>query len=681
MRPACDPQDVCAVIVGVEHCAVFDDDPLVGPVRDAIEWFDWLRECGVPSERMRLFISAKPVSQGLLDDWATRRGQAVLDEATETRFRRFIVEDLPLLAGKGRNALLLVVWSGHGMIDLRDASRTRRLFYADASTDIALNLELVSFMKALRAPRYAGFTQQIAVIDACANDAFGFSQGRRLYQPTDFGAFAGALNIEQRVLLATAPGQLAGSIGGASARESVALFSHRLLAALRAQPTMANAAGAAAWPDFKAAFLATRAAFEAVDQTPVDWAFGIPDDSLPDSGVQVLPGVQATRLVAALAGLDDPVLQQAYHAALAPAEPTAAHHDAARGGPAAMASLLSATAARPGEPGALARWAEQVRSRLDPPEQQPELLTWLKQYADAALLATYRVQVQAAAQRAQPSPLCFVLVNEVGAGDPPGPAELHAWWFGGEPVRPRVLTDGHTPLVVQPDGSGRAQALRWVLDRATEEAQELGIDLPEFIVEFALPLERIDDDIEIQPVGAQPLRERAIGTQHAVVRRLADRLAALGHSRAGGAAAIMLWKKAALSLRQRFAQHGLRIVWIEPAQIVQGQLPHRLGQMPQGSCIGLARSTPGRALDGMAKTSLFEDGLPFACWSDAAWTDADTERLDLDMGACAGPDALKKLYDLKAAAGFREHPSTRLRIVWDDPARNPYAATLKAASP
>ena len=61
----------------------------------------------------------------------------------------------------------------------------------------------------------------------------GFSGGRRLPNATDFNTLAAGAEVpQQQVLLAVAPGQPAGSIGGARAIESVARFSHGLLDAL-----------------------------------------------------------------------------------------------------------------------------------------------------------------------------------------------------------------------------------------------------------------------------------------------------------------------------------------------------------------------------------------------------------------------------------------------------------------
>ncbi|WP_046114165.1 hypothetical protein [Aquincola tertiaricarbonis] len=684
MKPAGPPDQACAVIVGVERCGVFPDDPLLGPVRDALAWADWLLARGVRPERIVLFLSAKPASQPLVDAWQQRmtatvppdRQPRLLLQPTEAAFQTLVNTELPQLAATLHDATLLLVWSGHGVIDQRDNERSRRLFHADATDLEPRNLEPLSLMKALRTRPYAGFAQQLLVVDACANYVMTTARDRRLSRPSDFNAVTAEPRIQQRVLLATAPGQVAQSQAGLPARESVALFSSRLLQALGDPP-------AGSWPDFHQAFRTVQQAFAAADeqQTPVDWSYGQPDDALPDSGLQLLPEVRATQLLRIVQALPAQMLAPTFHAALPPAQPTPAHQAAADQGAVAMAWLLGQMPQAAGLPDALLRWALQLRCRLPVPTDHPELLLWIKRQGQQDAAQAYLAQAQAAQQAAAAgATLCFVLVAQA-PGAAAGTTVLHGWLFAGQPVQVLALGgtsgEGAEPLAVQADGSGRAEALKALLDEATTAAQSLGIELPDFIIEVALPLERIDDDVEAHGFGPRG-RERAIGSRYPVVRRLADRLAALGHRRRG--TEIVQWQKAAMKLGERFSAHGLRIVWMEPQGIRDGLLASRLDAVPQGCCVGLSLAVPGRTLDEASKYTLYDDGLPFACWSDAAWSEADTACLEADLGACSGPQALLKLFALRQAdAAQRKHPGSRLRLLWDDPARNPYAPQLKAA--
>lgn len=687
MRPSGDPTLACALIVGVEQCGIFADDPLRGPIRDAIEWFDWFKARGVPDDRIAMFLSPKPDSRPLVDDWRSRRGRAIEKDATETDWRQFISIALPTYAKNVRNGTLFIVWSGHGLIDLRGHGRTRRLFYADSTIRLALNLELVSLMKALRIRELSGFAQQIMVVDACANYAIGLTRDDALLGPTDFPLRAPDPLIQQHVLLATAPGQLAQVDAGSQSRESVARFSRRMRDAL----SSGNAADAT-WPDFQAAFNVVRSTFEREDrrQIPVDWCSGVPDDTLPDTGRLPLADVTASQLAAALQVVsDDAMLQAAFYAALRPAQLTDAHYAAAGTGLVAMVTLLQQSTLQPGSLPPLMRWAIQIQGRLvhrrdaqlraglaavEPP---PSLIAWLHAAGESAAQSAYlQTVVSSADEAATPAP-CHLLLLEEGDGSPGCASELHGFVFGGAPLRTVSLDDDSELLSVQPDGSGRAVGLKILLDRAVRAAEgELLIPSPTIVIEWALPAERIDANIEDTPVGL-PGRERRLGTRHLVVRRMMERLVALGSGHV--VSEISAWQQAARDLRQRLGTQGLRIVWLDPQVIRDTGLAAQLGAAPQASCIGLARTPATAALDQALKWALFDDALPFACWNDGDWIEGELDCLDKDLRDGASESPLVLAQRLRARQwGGRPHPGSRLRLLWDDPLHDPYATRLGA---
>ncbi|WP_348754574.1 hypothetical protein [uncultured Aquincola sp.] len=684
------PEHACAVLVGVEQCGVYADDPLVGPVRDAIGWYHWLVARGVPPARITLMLSPKPVSQPLVDAWRQSwsalppHQQPRLLPATEAAFLDFVSLDtgLPALAAEHADGSLLLLWSGHGVIDQRDAGRSRRLFYPDAHAQVPRNLEPVSLMKALRTRPFAGLRQQLLVVDACANFVMTTARDRRLTDPTGFNTTNADGQIQQRVLLAAAPGQVAQSAEGLAVRESVALFSSRLLAAL-GQPA------AGQWPDFGQAYEQVCQAFAGSNQTPVDWCHGIPDDALSDSGVTLAPDVPGTRLLAALQGVPAEPLQQAFQAALCGVPLTDSQLQAAQGGVADMAALLCALPQQaPGQPTApppppLLRWALRLQALLGDQAAQhhPELLVWIKQQGQADRVQHYREAI--AAEQAPPVP-GFVLVLEKPADAPePGTAaQLQGWLFIGEPPQVRTLHDDAAPLWVKADGSGRAAALRQLLLRAGIEAAEAAPQAgrPEFIIEYALPPEQLDDAVEDHPLAVGEGRmQRPLGSRYLIVRRLAERLQALAHAHSRHTPEILQWCDTADLLRQRFAQHGLCIHWLALADIAEGLLHGRLQADQAGCCIGLTRAQATAPLDDESREVMYVDGLPFACWSTGPWTDDDTQRLRQDLQACRGPQALKKLFELRRADAIaRQHPGSRLRLLWDDPQHNPYATRLGA---
>lgn len=677
------PEHACAVLVGVEQCGVYADDPLVGPVRDAIDWYHWLVARGVPPARITVMLSPKPVSQPLVDAWRQSwaglpaHEQPRLLPATEQAFRNVVCKDLPAQAAEHADGSLLLLWSGHGVIDQRSDERTRRLFYGDADAELSLNLEPVSLMKALRSQPFAGLRRQLLVVDACANFVMSTARHRRLPRPTDFAMVTAEGRIEQRVLLAAAPGQVAQSAEGLTVRESVALFSSRLLAALGQPP-------AGQWPDFGQAYEQVRQTFELSNQTPVDWCHDTPDDRLNDRGVLLAPDVQTAQLLAALRSVPTDCLSKAFRAALADLPLTEAQQDAAGQGPAEMAALLHQLPSAGPLPPPLMRWALQVHAALGDEathRQHRKLQHWIEDQADPVVQA-YRQQI-AAARVPAPVP-CFVLVLEKPLDDPGVPSgsmQLQAWLFAGEPLQRRML-HGDAPLLVQPDGSGRAQALRTLMKRASEEAADptLGIGEPDFIIEYALPLARLDDAVEAHPIAVGlGSSQRPLANRYPLVRRVAERLEALAHRQRSNDDEIRLWRAASELLRPRLVNQGLRIHWIELAHIADGLLRSRLQDEASGSCVGLARPQPAAQLDDEAKDIVYVDGLAFACWADTAWTDADTQMLDQGLQACRGAQVLRKLFELRQAdAEHRQHPVSRLRLLWDDPQHNPYATRLGA---
>lgn len=676
MTPTSDPARAFAFIVGVERSSIFDVDPLVGPVADAIACFDWMVARGVPTSRIRMFVSPKGESFGLLDDWEKRRGEAVRAEATEAAIQDFLGTGLQGFAPKdGGGALLLVMWSGHGLIDQRGAERTRRLFYVDSSPGLPRHMEVMALLRALKTRRFAGFTEQVFAIDACASFSGGLFGGQALGPPTNVGQNGAPAVLRQWVMLAASPGQLAQTdkVKLHDAMVPASKFVQRLLERL-------DGPAASRWPDFRAGFMATRASFEGEDQLPVSWAYGDSDDELTDDGLLLLSRPQMTRLARALqvAGLSTEKQRASYAAALHPLALAESHHLALQQGLPAMVELLGDTAdAGVGLPAAQ-RFALEAAARASH-VRGAELLAWLRRSFDDATLERELDRRRAALAKAQAG-VCFVLIDESPNGQREEAVDLHAWLFVGKDPVPVLLTDDQEPLVVDRDAS-RADALGELLGRAYDEAANKGLDAPSLVLEFALPLERIGEDVEAQPYndgfGTLP-----VGQCHTVVRRIADRLRALSRSRTAAGRrllpALAAWRNAASLLRERFERYGLHLVWMDPERVIARLLEHDLKNHPQGSCVGLAMAVEGGRLTQRARDSLFHGAVPFACWSRDAWTDDDTAVFEVDMGDCVDLAALQKIFDLRCRAGFTSHPSTRLAILWDDPARNPYAEQLGA---
>lgn len=646
-----DPRQAFALVVGVEHSAAFADDPLVGPVRDAIDWCDALRCWGLDPAHIQMFVSPLPRSQPALDAWQASASWRAPLPATEAAWRAFINETLETCV-PAQAAPLFVVWSGHGVIYQRDGQHTRRLHYADSTSKTALNLELVGLAAALRSKAFARFEQQVLVVDACATHCVASAAGRRLPEPTSFSVPpVGAVVPSQTLLLAVSPGQAALSIAGDNACESAAQFSRRLLDDITTK-------GGDPWPDLQAAFVRVRDELRTADEPlPVDLQLGAPDDAA-DAALPILPDVQATCLLRVVERIDTAVV-------------LAAGADALRGidiaqaklqgddTPAAMAAALLDSAHTPGEPAPIARWAVQIACRLDP--VPPALALWIERWAaQDATLAPYRARAQQArAAASAEGRVGFVLVRE--SLDEQQHTVLQAWLFAGRPVRTIKLPD-------MPCRDGIGAAVKALLDDASDTAhRELGIETPTLIVEYALPRERLDEPLESLTfkVGAA---ERELGTRRPLVRRVAERLDALA-ARRGHGEEIVAWKATAAKLRTRFEAHGLHIAWLDAQGLRQGLLEAQLADGERASCIGLRCSGPLLAAE--LRDAVWADGMPFACWSQQAWGEQETTALHQALQGCKGALALHEQWQQR-----RGRPP--LRLVWDDPERNPYRTQLRA---
>ena len=76
--------------------------------------------------------------------------------------RQVITEQLP---GKDGD-LLVLFWSGHGVLDRR---QQRRLFCADAAVNAKYNINVTDLLAALSGKNFVGLREQVIIVDACAN--------------------------------------------------------------------------------------------------------------------------------------------------------------------------------------------------------------------------------------------------------------------------------------------------------------------------------------------------------------------------------------------------------------------------------------------------------------------------------------------------------------------------------
>jgi len=163
-----------------------------GPAHDAIQFAQWLLDCGVPKENIRLCLSS-------LEN--VEHPELEIAEATEQKISALITDWLSDKKGD----LLYLFWAGHGLIT---SERNRRLLCADATKGNWQNLDLDSLLVYLSSEAFL-IKHHICIIDACANYILE-SQGR----PTNLGGrtFSSGqprTESQQFVLLATREGEKA----------------------------------------------------------------------------------------------------------------------------------------------------------------------------------------------------------------------------------------------------------------------------------------------------------------------------------------------------------------------------------------------------------------------------------------------------------------------------------------
>ncbi len=163
-----------------------------GPAYDAVQFAQWLLDCGVPKENIRLCLS--PLEN-------VEHPELANEEATEPKIAALITDWLSDKKGD----LLYLFWAGHGLIT---SERNRRLLCADATKKNWQNLDLDSLLIYLSSEAFL-IKHHICLIDACANYILE-SKGR----PTNLGGkiFPSGQprkESQQFVLLATREGEQA----------------------------------------------------------------------------------------------------------------------------------------------------------------------------------------------------------------------------------------------------------------------------------------------------------------------------------------------------------------------------------------------------------------------------------------------------------------------------------------
>lgn len=187
------------MVVGIERYEAGDRWNLDGCAASAMRIVRWLRACQVPAENITVRLSPleenlPAVKQGLADlGLPPEPVPATLDEIS-----RVVTEQLPETDGD----LLVLFWSGHGALDDR---KQRRLFCANMAANAKYNVNVTDLLAALSDKDFTGLSEQVIIVDACAN----FAQDRNLRRkvPDSNLALGKTRSVRQHALLAAAQGE------------------------------------------------------------------------------------------------------------------------------------------------------------------------------------------------------------------------------------------------------------------------------------------------------------------------------------------------------------------------------------------------------------------------------------------------------------------------------------------
>ena len=195
------PERTHAVVVGIERYEAGDAWDLDGAAGSALRIIRWLRERYVPAGNITALLSPLDVNMSTVE-----RTLAELElppeplPATVDIIRRVITEQLPAKDGD----LLVLFWSGHGVLDRR---KERRLFCANAAVNAKYNINVTDLLAALSGKNFVGLREQVIVVDACAN--FIQEMRLKLQEPESGFAIGDTRPVRQDVLLAAAQGEKA----------------------------------------------------------------------------------------------------------------------------------------------------------------------------------------------------------------------------------------------------------------------------------------------------------------------------------------------------------------------------------------------------------------------------------------------------------------------------------------
>jgi hypothetical protein len=243
MRISAAPERTFAIVVGIEY---YDENDwfLPGPATEAMRYVLWLLSKKIPPGNIRAFVSAPSDRVSAIAALGVEVRDARRDEIYDYITKGLVTKD---------GDLLLFFWGGHGVVT---GNNDRRLYYANASRQVKINLDLTSLLVMLRSSLTNRLRTQIFVVDACANH-YEFTHAP-VSLPSEAFPTGKPVAAEQVVLLAAKLGELASNEGGGA-------FSRYVLDSIEKHR-------GSGWPDFEKIALEAEDALKNV-QSPTLFIF------------------------------------------------------------------------------------------------------------------------------------------------------------------------------------------------------------------------------------------------------------------------------------------------------------------------------------------------------------------------------------------------------------------------
>ena len=220
------PDQTHALVVGIESYAGGPALNLDGPANDAYQFVRWLQGHGVPDENIILLVSPLEKNLGQFRDLGG------IDCSLKPVTQEVVEQALKKLRQK--HGLLILFWSGHGIMTADD--ETRRPLLANYSEDDKHNLNLNSLRVHLRASEFGYPENQFILVDTCAVE-FDERSNREKLPDTEFGRKGKSGDCNQYIIFSTENRNAAENLTS----ERTGLFFKELMEVLR--PEAALAAG------------------------------------------------------------------------------------------------------------------------------------------------------------------------------------------------------------------------------------------------------------------------------------------------------------------------------------------------------------------------------------------------------------------------------------------------------